>query len=75
MRRQRADGTWTLTTVDWDRKWYWPVGTRVTVPTRRGAVRGTVVKTNPVSVWVQFDEPDTKAKVEMRLLSRVEEKV
>ena len=49
--RQRADGTWTYTSAEWDATWYWPVGTRVSV---RGAT-GTVIKENSVSVKVAFD--------------------
>jgi hypothetical protein len=50
--RQREDGTSTFTTVDWDAKYYWPVGARVIY---RGFV-GTVVKENPTTVSVMFDD-------------------
>lgn len=58
--RQRADGTWTYTTEEWDATWYWPVGTRVRMRPNVGrglaGATGTVVKKNPVSVRVQFDD-------------------
>ena len=48
MRRQRADGTYTFSTPEWDEKWYWPVGTAVIL---RGE-QGVVSKVNSVTVDV-----------------------
>lgn len=49
MKRQRADGTWTWTTPEYDATWYWPVGTRVRLVNGEEAV---VVKENAISVSV-----------------------
>lgn len=77
MKRQRADGTWTFTTADWDARWYWPVGTRVNVKTVDGLAAGTVAKMNPTSVRVAFADPKDAASfgsrlISMRLLERVQ---
>ena len=76
MKRQRADGSWTFTTVDWDHKWYWPIGTRIAFQTANGLALGTVTKTNNTTVRVQFDLPRFDAAfrgvlIPMKLLERV----
>lgn len=51
MRRQRADGSWTFTTPDWDARWYWPAGTRVQLQGQPGVI----LKSHRVTVDVQTD--------------------
>ena len=68
--RQRADGSLTTTSSEWDGRWYWPVGTRVSVQ----GVLGTVSKVNGVTVRVSFDGEDRRTgRVSMSALIRVEE--
>jgi hypothetical protein len=55
-KRQRADGTWTMTTEAYDAIWYWPVGTRVRVTIAGQLFAGVVVKENSTTVRVAFDD-------------------
>jgi hypothetical protein len=66
MRRQRPDGTWTYASEEWDRKWYWPIGTRAEF---RGQA-GTVIKRNAVSVWLRLDSGPT-IRVSVTALTRM----
>lgn len=66
--RARPDGTLTFTTPEWDAEWYWPVGTRVSIPAR--AVLGTVTKRNSVTVRVQLDDGRTLVNVSVLALVR-----
>lgn len=68
MRRQRADGSWTFTTAEWDRAWYWPVGTRVELV---NGERGTVAKMNSTTATVVLDSGKTHTRVPFRGLRRV----
>jgi hypothetical protein len=70
VKRQRADGTWTFTTVDWDAKWYWPIGTRVAAKTANGRAPGVVVKENSTSVRIRFDEERHAAAYGARLIPK-----
>lgn len=56
-RRQRADGTWTYSTPEWDAKWHWTVGTRVRL--RGGSAEGVITKANSVTVNVRLDDGRT----------------
>jgi len=67
--RQRLDGTFTSTTPEWDRKWYWPVGTRV----RTVIGRGVVIKQNAVSVWIRLESGDVRRNVPVAALTRIED--
>jgi hypothetical protein len=66
-RRQRADGTWTFTSAEWDARWYWPVGTRVRVLHDVG----TVTKENSTTVRVRFDSGRADTLVAKRGLIRL----
>lgn len=74
-RRQRADGTWTYTTHEWDAVWYWPVGTHVRATVRGGArATGTIIKANATTAWIVLDgvEAGRRIKVSVLKLTRVE---
>jgi len=66
-RRQRPDGTWTFTSEDWDAKWYWPVGTPVSI----NGESGTVTKTNSVSVTVRGASGRVYARIPVKQLVRL----
>jgi hypothetical protein len=68
-KRQRADGTFTFSTPEWDAKWYWPVGTRISLAIASGRAFGKVTKQNTVSAWVLLDSGET-VKAPFALLQR-----
>lgn len=57
-----------LTQTAWEAKWRWPEGTRVSVASKEGPVTGTVVKENPTTVRVRFDNPAWQATAGKRLI-------
>jgi hypothetical protein len=73
--RRRSDGTLTCTTEEWDARWYWPVGTRVSVQvrTKTGIVTepGSVAKANSVSATVVLDSGRVVARVPVAMLTRM----
>lgn len=77
-RRQRADGTWTYNTEEYDTVVYWPIGTRVELQdgdrVRAGAfkgLRGIVTKQNAVSVSVRLDDGRELKQVAWETLVRL----
>lgn len=67
MKRQRADGSWTNTSPDWDARWHWTAGTRVQV----GDAAGAVTRVNRVTVDVRLDDGRELPKVPMPRLVRL----
>lgn len=69
--RQRADGTWTQTSIEYDAAWYWPIGTRVSVRTRDGQIAATITKANPTTANLTTDDGRTFARVAFAAMERL----
>jgi hypothetical protein len=66
-KRIRPDGTLTTTTAEWDAKWYWPVGTAVTV----GQESGIVVKQNVTTADVQLESGRLLRRLRFTAMTRI----